>query len=194
MKKRNGDMAEMCQIAFKVTEVTGGSFHIEPFAMTASQHYYGRTVPWDFPPVQKWAYDTNRPVVWVASNTHATYFVGEKELPVYYKFPIVGHIRTGLYDYTIRPDWYNFLVATYSMEHLDPDDTWWQWRGQWGNKDEAAYPSKGCPGAPGALGRNRRTDGHKNGIHYSPGWFHNQWIKNPRTGQGDENLRVKRKE
>jgi len=71
---------EMAQIAFKV-EKTEMGITIKPFAMTASQHYYGQTIRWepkdgqvgeDY--VEKDKQDPNRPVLYIANGAHATYF------------------------------------------------------------------------------------------------------------------------
>ena len=80
---------EMCQFAVRLKnpdKPNNKKFWIEPFAATASQHYYGQTILWDRSHngpagTTTWAQDYvshqnygDRILIYIAQNSHATYF------------------------------------------------------------------------------------------------------------------------
>lgn len=79
---------EMCQFAIRLKNIDDPDtkkYWIEPFAATASQHYYGQTLLWDRnhdgPAVIDQDYvqhenNGNRVIIFIAKNAHATYFRG----------------------------------------------------------------------------------------------------------------------
>ena len=79
---------EMCQFTIRLDnpdEPGTKKYWIEPFAATASQHYYGQTLLWDRnhngPVIIDQSYvqhynNGDRVVIYIAENSHATYFRG----------------------------------------------------------------------------------------------------------------------
>ena len=184
--RHEGDW-EMCQIAFKVTQQVGDSTYATPFAMTASQHYYGQTEPWSM--LEKSEADDNRPVVYVACNSHASYFESGV-FTTYKKWLVFGTRPTGHQDFTKKVTAGGLEVDSYSMEELDISDSWWKFPGMWGN-DWDNWNCIDSPGAPGAEGTNLRCDQNNTWIYGSPTKFHDSWIDNPHNNwNGDESLRI----
>ncbi len=86
---------EMCQFTLRLKDPKKPSVKakwVEPFAATASQHYYGQTLLWDrtenewaLRSEQKYVRHTdsgNRVLIYIAENSHATYFrLGEISTP-----------------------------------------------------------------------------------------------------------------
>jgi len=132
----------MRQIAFRVTKM--GSIIVQPFAMTASQHYYGQTIWWRVPPprlplpgdneVEKmWG----RPVIYIACGTHATYFKpaifgvskGDKDVGPVPLWGIAG--IGGFHDDTSRDIEINVSPEEVVKLPVQADT----WKGFWGEPD-----------------------------------------------------------
>ena len=185
---------EMCQIVFSVYREVGGSTHAWPDAMTCSQHYYGQTLPWFEEEGERgvdyvdWKVgglgEVDRPNVFVACNTHATYF-RRGRFDTYWSSP-VGLLPAPASDYT--EDGTLIELSEYPVERFEPGEpVWWGWPGKWGKTGDS-------PCAPGARAnqekpRPLRVDHYGTSL-IDPKKFHNTWIDWPPPGRNDEYLRI----
>ncbi|MHC4482393.1 MAG: hypothetical protein ACYSW4_02470, partial [Planctomycetota bacterium] len=143
---------EMFQIA---VEPNTTDEELQPFSITASQHYYGQTIRWDSngsdngPESQDQDYvdkSVHQPKVYVALNSHATYFRqgdfrvrtgGENHGDQYAEAPTFGppDDATGgsSYSYTLR------IFHDSMISH---------WQGNWGQDGNPFLPHDDGPRSP----------------------------------------------
>jgi hypothetical protein len=120
---------------------------LQPFAATASQHYYGQTLKWKAdsddigPAFQDQDYiekSGDRPVIYVAKGTHATYFRSGDFYTTPGENPQTQHQYESIppdrlthytYDTTLPPS----TAYQFELREIEQDDRLVRyWRGRWG--------------------------------------------------------------
>ena len=145
---------------------------LRPFSGTASQHYYGQTLPWrmtsgadgpaDSPQTQFWVqHDANneRPSVFVAEGTHATYFRhgifnverspdALRTMGTQIQYTTVGGMDVSYEEAEATA----LTIHTWTL----PDNDFENWMGLWGFKDTEAGAPFDIEDRNGPPGVNRR--------------------------------------
>jgi len=170
---------EMFQIA---VEPNITDEELKPIAVTASQHYYGQTIRWaeigngpgsqDQDYVGKWPSENLRPIVYVALNSHATYFRGGYFRVSSTPGDTSNHglqYETAPLPWPIRDDATEWIVYNYVLYEFDHEMIPY-WHGNWG--EELWVPGSSDNGPPSPKYRNTAKI-----MWTDPKGFHNYYLK-----------------
>lgn len=164
---------------------------LEPFAATASQHYYGQTLKWkrargDNPPAnQNQDYVQNRgmrPVIFVAQKSHAIYFragafktaSGSPRNPQF-QYGIPGALDT-LLDVTTTGRIKD--TTGDELKYIAQEPIINRWKGFWGMVNQpGAFPPAHGDGPPSPKFRGPAEQGGPVLIQSDPKGFHNAYLK-----------------
>ena len=139
-------------------------------------------------------------MVYIACNTHATYFKsGDFPVYDYHLFPLSlwssDYFDSGLVDYMSSS---GPSIDSYNREWFNPGDPWYKFDGRWGSKFDSIPYLWHTPGSPGSTETHGRRTRSRFGfshysLHYQPKECHNLWVDNPHNNwSGDESLKISR--
>jgi len=192
--QHEGDL-EHCQIAIRLLDVEAVSNKANwfmPFGATASQHYYGQTLPWNHyngvasPNAHSQTnveHFNNRLVIYIALGAHATYFVADPDIDV----PDTDAYLGTQEQYDSSPNLaydatYEDVALSYTLSHIDG---WLDiYEGYWGYYDPDDIGLTSCNAPPGTPGRHAKISSSEIlNIRQNPRLLHNYSMKTSQTNE-----------
>jgi hypothetical protein len=191
-----GDV-EYCQIAIVKKDqryLMNGELKrdwVAPLGVFGSQHYYGQTLAWDryvennrAKPIDQTTvvHQGNRPEVYIAKGTHATYFCQKSQIVVEAaklgQFPQYKKFFLGFPDYTGDEEIDNLIWLP--IDH--GNGVFSNWQGRWGYKqtlpdEDGGMFSHDAPYGPPLRAASHRQRGNVNLLR-EPVLLHNSCIRN----------------
>jgi len=160
-------------------------YWLKPIAATASQHYWGQTLPWNPPkeiikgggfPGQDYIIKQGaRPVIYIAEGSHATYFISQDMIKTSLFARLGTQIQYEIPKFSYDRTYPNELMDKYMLIPLEEEVPFDLFRGRWGATLPSPSSQSGPHGPP--LRANHRPDGSGLIVRDHPVEFHNRCLK-----------------